>query len=347
MSFSKLFQPMQVGDVQLEHRVVMAPLTRFRAHDNHAPSDLAVQYYEQRSRVPGTLIIAEGTFMDARTGGLDNVPALETPEQVAGWRKITEVVHKNKSFIFAQLWALGRSADPSVLARDGFPYVAASDIPLTGREAPRPLAIIEIKEFVQAHAKTASKAIEAGFDGVEVYGANGGLVDQFLQDVSNNRKDEYGGSIENRARFALEVIDAMVKEIGVKKVAIRLSPWGRHLDMRMKDPIPTFSYLIKKIVDLYPDLAYIHVVEPRVEGIEDKIPDEGESSDFLRKIWSPRPYIAAGGLKRDSAIEFADTKGDLVAFGRFFIANPDLPYRLKHDLPLNAYDRSTFYKVSS
>ncbi|KAI0076972.1 NADH:flavin oxidoreductase/NADH oxidase [Panus rudis PR-1116 ss-1] len=349
MSSSKLFQPAKVGDAQLEHRVVMAPLTRFRADINHVVSDLVSEYYGQRSRIPGTLIISEATFISAKAGGYDNIPALETPEQIAGWKKVTQVIHKNNSFIFAQLWALGRAAVPAVLARDGFPYISASDIPLSGKESdpPRPLSVEEIQEYVQTYAKAASNAIEAGFDGVEIHGANGYLIDQFLQDVSNTRTDQYGGSIENRARFALEVIDAIVKAIGAKRVGIRLSPWGTFQDMRMKDPIPTFSYLVNKIKELYPEFAFIHVVEPRVNGVYDETPGEGESNDFLRKLWSPRPFIAAGGLKRDSAIEFADNNGDLVAFGRFFIANPDLPYRLKYDLPLNPYDRSTFHKVLS
>ncbi|KAI0076949.1 FMN-linked oxidoreductase [Panus rudis PR-1116 ss-1] len=346
MSSSKPFQPVQVGYIQLEHRVVMAPLTRFRSHMNHVVSDLVPEYYGQRSKVPGILLISEATFISARAGGFDNVPALETAEQLAGWKKVTQAVHQNKSFIFAQLWALGREADPSVLARDGFPHIAPSDIPIKDHANPRPMTIEEIKGYIQLYAKAASNAVEAGFDGVEIHGANGYLVDQFLQDVSNNRTDEYGGSIENRTRFALEVIDAIVDAIGAKKVAIRLSPWGTYQDMRMKDPMPTFSYLVNKIKEVHPDLAYIHVVEPRVDGTFDKDPGE-DSNNFLREIWSPRPYIAAGGLKRDTGIEFADTNGDLVAFGRFFLANPDLPYRLKHDLPLNPYDRNTFYKVLS
>ncbi|KAI0076950.1 NADH:flavin oxidoreductase/NADH oxidase [Panus rudis PR-1116 ss-1] len=366
MSPSKLFQPLHFGDVQLQHRIVMAPLTRFRSDINHVVGDIVVEYYSQRSRIPGTLLISEGTFIAARAGGYDNVPALETPEQLAGWEKVTQAVHDNKSFIFAQLWSLGRAADQTVLARDGFPFIAASDIPLNngrprfssgsevrdaaGSEAtsnPRPLTVEEIKEFVQLYATAASNAVNAGFDGVEIHAAGGYLLDQFLQDVSNNRTDEYGGSIENRARFPLEVIDAVVKAVGPGKVGIKLSPWGQFQDMRMKDPIPTFSYLVKKIRELHPDFAYIHVIEPRVSGGIDRIPTEGETNDFLQEIWSPRPYIADGGFTRDSAIELADKQGVLVAFGRHFISNPDLPYRIKNGIALNPYDRSTFYKVLS
>ncbi|KAI0075622.1 NADH:flavin oxidoreductase/NADH oxidase [Panus rudis PR-1116 ss-1] len=343
MSSSQLFQPIKVGDAELQHRVVLAPLTRYRASKSHVISDLAVTYYRQRASTPGTLLITEATFIAARAGGYDNVPAIETPEQVAAWKKVTDAVHEQKSFIFNQLWALGRAAIAANLKRDGFPYIAASDIPLADHDTPRPMTTEEIKEFVQLYAKAAANAIEAGFDGVEIHGANGYLIDQFLQDVSNNRTDEYGGSIENRARFALEVIDAVVKAVGPKKVGIRLSPWGEFQQMRMKDPIPTFSYLVQKIAERYPDFAYIHVVEPRVNGNIDREPGQGESNDFLRAIWKPRPFIAAGGFKRDTAIKFADETGDLIAFGRFFISNPDLPVRIKKDIAFTPYNRDTFY----
>ncbi|KAF9811115.1 hypothetical protein IEO21_06633 [Rhodonia placenta] len=205
----------------------------------------------------------------------------------------------------------------------------------------------EIHEYVQLYTAAATNVIRAGFDGVELHGANGYLIDQFLQDVSNKRTDEYGGSVENRCRFALEIIDSVVKAIGVNKVAIRLSPWSTFQDMGMKDPKPTFAYLVSHIAEAHPDFAYIHVVEPRVEGNLDRIVLEAESNDFLRRIWAPRPFITAGGFTRDTAFEAAEKTGELVAFGRFFISNHDLPLRLAKNLPIVKGNRDTYYLVES
>lgn len=254
-------------------------------------------------------------------------------------------MHEKSSFIFAQIVACGRTGDPDVLqAEGGFELTGPSDIPIKGRPNPRPLTVSEIKEFVQLFATVAANAMNvAGFDGVELHSANGYLLDQFLQDVSNNRTDEYGGSIENRVRFLLEVVDAVVKAIGPTKVGVRLSPWSDYNEMGMRDPIPTFSYLVSRLTELHPTLAYIHVIEPRVSGLGDRNVRVGESNDFIRNIWSPRPLISAGGYTRELAIAAADKAGDLIAFGRHFIANPDLPRRLIADVPLNRYDRSTFY----
>ncbi|EED82236.1 predicted protein [Postia placenta Mad-698-R] len=204
----------------------------------------------------------------------------------------------------------------------------------------------EIHEYVQLYTAAATNAIRAGFDGVELHGANGYLIDQFLQDVSNKRTDEYGGSVENRCRFALEVIESVVKAIGVNKVAIRLSPWSTFQDMGMKDPKPTFAYLVSRIAEAHPDFAYVHVVEPRVEGNLDRIVLEAESNDFLRSIWAPRPFITAGGFTRDTAFEAAEKTGELVAFGRFFISNPDLPLRLAKNLPIIKGNRDTIIFLS-
>jgi NADPH2 dehydrogenase len=249
MSTPKLFQPIQVGDLQLEHRVVLAPLTRVRADKKHVHQlPIAQEYYTQRASVPGTLLITEATFIAAQAGGINNVPGIWSDEQVTAWKKvsfshhspnnllictqITESVHAKGSFIYLQLWALGRAASPKQLEEEGsFPYVSSSDIPLSNRPkedpSPRPLTLSEIKEFVELYATAASNAVHrAGFDGVEIHGANGYLIDQFLQTTSNRRTDDYGGSVENRARFALEVTEAVVKRIGAKKTGIRFSPWG-------------------------------------------------------------------------------------------------------------------------
>ncbi|EKM48805.1 uncharacterized protein PHACADRAFT_202371 [Phanerochaete carnosa HHB-10118-sp] len=205
----------------------------------------------------------------------------------------------------------------------------------------------EIKEYIDLYGAATKNAVRAGFDGVEVHGANGYLIDQFTQDVSNTRTDEYGGSVENRARFALEVLDAAIKVIGETKVGIRFSPWGNFNGMRMADPKPGFSYLVSEITKRWPYLAYIHAVEPRAEGNRDRVVREGESNDFLRKIWGQQPFISAGGYNRELALEAAETKGNLIAAGRLFISNPDLPARWQKNIPADKGDRSTYYAVES
>ncbi|GBE84784.1 Probable inactive dehydrogenase [Sparassis crispa] len=343
----KLFQPIKVGDMTLAHRVVLAPLTRFRADAAHVHGDLAVEYYTQRASVPGTLLITEATFISANAGGFAHVPGMWNEAQVAAWKRVTDAVHAKGSYIYVQLWALGRAADSEELQKEdtSFEYVAASDIQLTGKPtAPRPLTEEEIKEYIQAYGTAASNAVHgAGFDGVEVHGANGYLPDQFLQDVSNNRTDKYGDSIENRARFLFEILAAVTAKIGAKKTGLRLSPWSEIQDMRMEDPVPTFTYVVSRIAELYPDLAYIHFVEPWVSGTTDRTVREGETNDYFRKIWAPRPVISAGGYTREHALDAADKKGDLIAFGRAYISNPDLPLRLRRNIPLVQYHRSTVY----
>ncbi|KII91975.1 hypothetical protein PLICRDRAFT_154167 [Plicaturopsis crispa FD-325 SS-3] len=342
----KLFQPIVVGNLTLAHRVVFAPCGRGRANGESVPNPLMPTYLAQRSSTPGTLLISESTFISPEAGGIDTIPGIWSAKQVAAWYKATEAVHAKGAYIFLQLGATGRSAQPAVMKRDGLPYVSASDIPLTGRDGtPRPLTIAEIKQYAWTFAAAAAKAIAAGFDGVELSAANGHLLDQFLQDMSNKRTDEYGGSVENRVRFVLEVVNAITKVVGEKKTSIRVSPWSRFNDMGMDDPKPTFAYLVQRLHDEYPDLAYIHVIEPRVDGLvtrEHGAP-AGQSNDFIREIWAPRPLISAGGYERASGLEAAERTGELIAYGRYFVANPDLPYRLKHDIPLTKGDRSKYY----
>ncbi|KAF8498371.1 hypothetical protein BU17DRAFT_59303 [Hysterangium stoloniferum] len=343
-SANSLFSPIKVGRSQLLHRVAMAPLTRYRADDDHVHNDLAVEHYAQRGSTPGTLLITEATVISEKAGGYDNVPGLYNAAQVEAWKRVTDAVHANGSFIYAQLWALGRAADTQVLKRDNdLPYVSSSPKPLTGRaEVPRALTVPEIREYVRAFATAAENAIAAGFDGVEVHGANGYLVDQFLQDVVNARADAYGGSIENRSRFGLEVLQAIVAAVGQDRVGIRLSPWSSYQDMRMADPIPQFTHFITAIRDAYPDFAYIHLTEPDL----DRNPADTASNDPFRAIWAPRPFLSANGYTPENA-EMAAKKGDIVAFGRYFISNPDLPVRLQKNLPLTPYNYATFYLKKS
>ncbi|RDB18242.1 putative inactive dehydrogenase EasA [Hypsizygus marmoreus] len=347
----KLFQPIRIGNITLSHRVVLAPLTRFKAtKKSHIPVvPLVKEYYSQRSSTPGTLVITEATFIAAQAGGYANVPGIWSQDQIRAWKEVTTRVHENGSFIFLQLWAQGRAAQPDVLTSEDLSFVAPSPIPLSSRPTPIPreLTIAEIKEYVRLYAQAAKNAIhEAGFDGVEVHGANGYFVDQFLQDVSNQRSDEYGGSVEGRSKFPLEVVDAVVDAVGPERTAIRLSPWSKYQDMAMKDPVPQFSHFVSALKAKHPTLAYLHVVEPRMNGIFDRAESDVaayESNDFIRAIWNPLPLISAASYTRETAIEAAEKHGDLIAFGRMYISNPDLPLRLKKNIPLTPYDRNTFY----
>ncbi|KIK68700.1 hypothetical protein GYMLUDRAFT_36189 [Collybiopsis luxurians FD-317 M1] len=349
-----LFHPAQVGNMGLKHRVVLAPLTRFRVNAAHVPHPIVKEHYAQRGSVPGTLLITEATLITHQAGGYAHVPGIWSDEQIARWKEVTEAVHAKGSYIYLQLWALGRTAVPGKPGVEpDFPYdfVSASNISMSPEDPqkPRPLTKDEIKQYSQWFATGAKNAVErAGFDGVEIHGANGYLVDQFFQDVSNDRSDEYGGSPENRARFPLEVVDAVAKAVGAEKTAIRISPWSSFQGMRMKDPRPTYRYFVQELKKAHPKLSYIHVVEPRVDGIEireDLL--EWENNDFIREVWTQegnaRWFISAGGHDRAIAIQTVEEKGGLAAFGRAFIANPDLPYRLEHDIPLNKADRNTFY----
>ena len=233
--------------------------------------------------------------------------------------QIVDAVHANGSHIFLQLWAHGRAADVELLKTEGpFDFVGASAIPVSPSDpSPRPLTTDEIKTYVQWYADAADKAVNrARFDGVELHFANGYLPDQFLQDVSNQRTDEYGGSVENRARFPLEIIEAVTKVVGEDRVGFRISPWNPFSGMGMENPRPTFAYFVSQAKERFPDLAYLHAVEPRSD-------DEG-SNEFLREIWGERVFIAAGGYTPQTAAETAETKGGLIAFGRYYISNVSL-----------------------
>ncbi|KAI9432669.1 hypothetical protein H4582DRAFT_2083058 [Lactarius indigo] len=344
----ELFQPIQVGTANLQHRVVLAPMKRTRADERYVHGALGLEYYKQRTSIPGTLAITEGTFIALHAGGCANVPGIWSDEQITGWKTITDAVHANGSFIYLQLWVLGRVAEGDVLRKaGGYDVVAPSAIPLEGHDTPRPLTVAEIKEYVQLHATAAENAVlKAGFDGVEIHSASGYLPDQFLQPVTNKRTDEYGGSLENRLRFVLEVTDAVVKAIGANKVGIRISPYLTLQGMGMVDPIPTYAALVTRIRDSYPDFAYLHVIE--ITNIVIASGTGGgtvarPSTKFLRDIWGNRPYIANGSYDRETAIEVVEKEGGLVSFGRYFISNPDLPRRLKENIELAQDDPKTWW----
>ena len=348
MAEPRLFKPLKIGNVEVQHRIGMAPLTRLRATNDRVPVPLMKEYYGQRASVPGTLIVTEGTLISpSACGGFTNTPGIWSKDQVAAWRTITDEVHHKGSFIFCQLFAMGRAADVEVAKKDGVSIVGPSAIPIEeGAPIPRPMTIEEIQQTVQDFATASENAISAGFDGVECHGANGYLVDQFIQDVSNKRDDEYGGSVENRSRLINDIMKAVVDAVGPERVGLRLSPWSPFQGMRMKNPIPQFADIIDKASQL--NLAYLHLVESRVSGSED---DEGsERLDFAYKLWNG-PLLVAGGYKLADARKLVDeeypNKDIVVIFGRYFIANPDLVYRIKESLELSAYERKTFFTNNS
>ncbi|KAM5344272.1 hypothetical protein ACJ41O_012809 [Fusarium nematophilum] len=347
-----LMSPLQLGRCALKHRVVMAPMTRLRANDDHVPQEMMLEYYSQRASVPGTLLITEATFISEKSRGRDeNAPGIYTSQQIDEWKHITEKIHSQGSFIFMQLWHVGRAARQHALDKAGLEMVSSSDIPISDEHpTPRPMTTPEIWECVEAFASAAKNAIAAGFDGVEIHGANGYLIDQFIQDNCNRRSDEWGGTIENRSRFCLEVAKAVSKAIGPDRTAMRLSPFSTFQGMRMKDPVPQFTHLISQLSPL--GLAYLHLIEPRVAGNTDKVASEAESLDFGVKAWNKSsPIILAGGYSLDKANHAlaTDLRDEAVAFafGRHFISNPDLPYRLANNVPLTHYQRDTFYMVNS
>lgn len=341
-----LFQPLQLGRVTLDHRIVMAPLTRFRCAADHVPGELCVQYYTQRASTPGTLIIAESSLISPAYGNFPNAPGIWNEAQIQGWKAITDAIHKRGCFIICQLNAPGRAAKVMAESSKQEQLLSSSAVAIDEtRPVPREMTTLEIETAVEDYAQAAKNAVAAGFDGVEIHGANGYLVDQFTQDTCNQRKDEYGGSVENRARFAIEVATAVVAAVGYDRVGFRISPYSTYNGMLMKDPAPGFACLVSKLKELR--LAYLHIIEPRVSNFIDV--ETTESIDFLKDIWGrTSPILLAGGYSPDrakTALEGRDARfGDVaVVFGRHFLANPDLVYRIKEDLPLNKYDRSSFY----
>lgn len=343
MAESRLFKPLKVGKMLLKHRVGMCPLTRYRADDDHVPTATMKEYYSQRASVEGTLIITEATFISPAQSGYNNVPGIYNEAQIEAWRTVTDAVHAKGSFIYCQLWALGRAAKQEVLAKDGFPVTSSSNIPINESSAvPVALTLEQITQTIQDYATAARNAIKAGFDGVELHGANGYLIDQFIQDVCNNRTDEYGGSVEKRSRFAVEAVKAVIDAVGSDRTGIRLSPWSRFQSMRMENPVPQFSDVISRIAPL--GLAYLHVVEPRVSGNVDV--ESSDSLDFVYDIWKG-PILSAGGYSAASADKYVNKEHPdrdiVVMFGRYFISNPDLAFRVREGVDLAPYERSTFY----
>jgi N-ethylmaleimide reductase len=334
-----VFSDFHLSDLALPNRFVMAPMTRSRAVGGNVPNPLAAVYYTQR--VTAGLLITEGTQVSPQGVGYIRTPGMHSPEQVAGWTVVTDAVHRAGGRIFAQLWHVGRVSHPDF--HGGALPVGPSAIAAAGEaftvngrqklEAPRALTLAEIPEVVEQFRQAALHAKEAGFDGVELHGANGYLLDQFLRDSSNHRTDAYGGSIPNRARFALEVADAVANVWGPSRVGYKISPYFSSLGMSDSAPIDTFSYLAKELGSR--GLAYLHIAEA-VAGPFVATLGTVRATPILLRLFG-RPVIVNGGYTLDSAnAGIANGEADLVAFGVPFLANPDLPERWRRGAPLNA-----------
>jgi len=333
-----LFDPLKLGDLTLKNRIVMAPLTRSRSGETRTPGPLVAEYYAQRASAG--LIISEATSVTPLGVGYADTPGIWTDAQVEGWKLTTQAVHDKGGLIFLQLWHVGRISDPVFL--DGQPPVSASAVPARGDvsllrpkrpyPAPRELSLAQIADVVEAYRKGAENAKRAGFDGVELHGANGYLLDQFLQDGSNKRTDAYGGSIENRARLMLEAVDAAISVFGPQRVGLHIAPRGDAHDMGDSDLSATFTYLAKAM---------------RERGIAFLMAREHRRDDSL----GPALKAAFGGVyivnegfdlaKGEAAL--AAGEADAVGFGKLFISNPDLPVRLKTGAPLAEWNLATFY----
>ncbi|RVH26426.1 alkene reductase [Sinorhizobium meliloti] len=345
MTDTDLFSAYDLGGLTLKNRIVMAPLTRNRAGAGLVPSEFAANYYAQRASAG--LIITEATQVSKQAQGYQNTPGLYTPEQVAGWRKVTDVVHAKGGRIFVQLWHVGRVSHvdlhggeapvaPSAIRAETKTFVnnGFADV-----SEPRALELTEIPGIVEDFRRAAANAIDAGFDGVEVHGANGYLLDQFLRETANVRTDAYGGSIENRAWLLVEVTAAVANEIGAQRTGIRISPVSPASGIvPASDEQPQFNHVVEALDGL--GIAYIHVVEGATGGPRDARPFD---FDALRQRFR-NTYIANNGYDLELAkSRLSEGKADLFAFGHHFIANPDLVERLKSGAPLAQMNPATIY----
>ena len=345
-TLTDLFQPYTLGSLTLANRIIMAPLTRSRALAGDVPGPLAVRYYTQRASAG--LIISEASQISQQGKGYAQTPGIYSPEQVAGWRKVTDAVHAAGGKIFIQLWHVGRISHPEFQPDGGLP-VAPSAIKPAGTVhtsqgkvdmvTPRALALAEIPGIVADYRNAAQNAYAAGFDGVEIHAANGYLLDQFLRDKTNQRTDIYGGSIENRSRLLLEVIDAVLSVWRADRIGVRLSPLSTFSDIADSNPAPLFTYVVQQLGAR--KLGYLHLIEGNTGGPRET------GSDFdlhsLRALF-PNTFMANNCYTREMALAVrGDNAADLVAFGRPYIANPDLVERLRSNAPLNALDPATLY----
>ena len=343
-----LLSPVKLGDYELANRMVMSPLTRSRAGLGLAPTEMNATYYAQRASAG--LIVTEATHVTPQGVGYPNTPGVGTPEQIAGWRLVTDAVHRAGGKIFLQLWHVGRISHPLMQEGGALP-IAPSAIPAEGElftyegmkpfVAPRALETDEIQSVVGYFRTGAQNALDAGFDGVEIHGANGYLLDQFLEDSTNKRTDEYGGSIENRARLLLEVVEAVTRIWGAGRVGVRLSPAGSFNSMKDSNPAATVGYVAEKLGRL--NLAYLHVIEPADKEAYKVDGAVVSATKHLGDLFGGMVITAQGYDYETGNAVIARGDADLVAFGKLFIANPDLPLRFRLQAPLNEPDPPTFY----
>jgi N-ethylmaleimide reductase len=352
MATGILFEPLQLGALSLPNRIVMPALTRMRAGAGGVPTVLNAEYYRQRASAG--LNITEATAISVQGHGYPQMPGIHSAEQVTGWQLVTEAVHAEGGRIALQIVHHGRWSHssynpngslpvaPSAIAPPGHAYTPTFEqLPY---ETPRALEMSELPAIIADFRQAARKAREAGFDAVEIHGANGFLIDQFLQDGSNKRNDAYGGTVENRARLLFEVVDGVADDIGEDRVAVRLSPHGNLGGLSDSDTIPHFSYVIGELGKR--GLAYLHLIEPRASSVgfaDDASVDSADNASLFRHLFDGG-MITAGGYTTEMGVEAIEANiADAVAFGRMFIANPDLPERVRTGTGLNAFDRSTSY----
>lgn len=350
-----IFSPIKIGSTELKNRIAMAPLTRRRSPGN-LPNEMNVEYYKQRAGAG--LIISEGTQVSSLGVGYINTPGIYSEEQAEGWKKVTDAVHSEGGKIFAQLWHVGRTSHPDF--HNGELPISPSAINpnievLTygvkkKSVTPKEMTSEDIVLVKNQFKNSARLAIDSGFDGVEIHGANGYLIDQFICDGSNKRTDKYGGKLENRLRFPLEVIEEVANEIGNDKVGIRFSPSGIFGSMRDTDPKITFGKLVNELNNF--DLAYIHLIEPfQTEDKRYLYPDNylnyGEVTPYFRNIYKGNIITCTSMTKEKGNQLIKDGITDMIAMGKYFISNPDLVYRLKNDLKLNEYDVKSFYDMGA
>ncbi|MCQ8105629.1 alkene reductase [Methylomonas sp. SURF-2] len=340
---NNLFQPLQLGELTLPNRILMAPLTRCRADAEHVPTALMAEYYAQRAGAG--LLIAEATMAMAGHSAFGTEPGIYSAAQIAGWRLVTDAVHAAGGRIFLQIWHGGRACHP--LLNAGAQPVAPSALAITNDEVhtpagkkpytvPRPLAEHELPAIVDGFTQAALNAIEAGFDGVEIHAANGYLLDQFLRDGGNQRRDNYGGSLHKRARLLLEVIEAVCAAIGKQRVGLRISPLNSYNSMRDSDPIGLSVWLAKQLNPF--GLAYLHVM--RGDFLSEQ---SGDIMTPIREHFAGTLIGNMGYSAEEAETAIAGSQLDAVAFGAGFLANPDLPRRIKLGAPLNAPNPATFY----
>lgn len=347
-----MFTPVSLGSIQLKNRLVMAPLTRMRAVDGDVPNPLAKTYYAQRASAG--LIVTEATQISPLGKGYPATPGIYSSEQTAAWKEIVSAVHAKGGAIVAQLWHVGRISHSSLHSEQGVPE-APSAIPATGQtygadwklhdyETPRAMSIEDIARLLKEFEAAAQNAKAAGFDGIEIHSANGYLLDQFLQDKTNQRTDEYGGSIENRMRLLGQVIEAVTKVFPSDKVGVRLSPYGTFNDMGDSDPIALFTAVINKLNSY--NLAYLHMIEPRSTsaGGGDQVNEDAPITSELFRATYQGKFITAGGYDQAMGEKVLEEGlADAVAYGRLYISNPDLVERFQQGATLNPYNRATFY----